>query len=166
MKHRLPQFHARAIALSIALWGAVAAAPLAAQQRPPLLIHDVTLIDGTGRPAVAGASVLVEGDRITRIARGRIEAPAGATRLDGRGKFLIPGLIDVHIHLDGANQTADVGIRALHGFLYSGFTTVYDAGNAPDFIFALRARERAGEIASPRILATGGVVTAPGGHGG
>ncbi|MCH7991998.1 MAG: amidohydrolase family protein, partial [Gemmatimonadetes bacterium] len=48
----------------------------------------------------------------------------------------------------------------------SGFTSVYDAGNLPDYIFGLRARERGGEITAPRIFATGGVVTAPGGHGG
>lgn len=144
---------------------AFCAAPLAAQARTALLIEHVTLIDGTGRPPMTGASVLVEGDRITRIARGALVAPAGATRVDGTGKFLIPGLIDVHIHLDGASQPANVGVRALHGFLYSGFTTVFDAGNIPDFIYGMRARERSGEIVAPRILATGGVVTAPGGHG-
>ena len=58
------------------------------------------------------------------------------------------------------------GIRALHGFLYSGFTSVFDAGNNPDYIFGLRTRERAGQMVAPRIFATGGVVTAPGGHGG
>ena len=147
------------------LAGAVASASAAAQPRPSLLFENVTIIDGTGRIPMTGASVLVEGDRIARIARGALAAPAGATRIDGRGKFLIPGLIDVHVHLEGASQPAEVGIRALHGFLYSGFTTVFDAGNVPDFIYGLRARERAGEIVAPRILATGGVVTAPGGHG-
>ena len=154
------------VALVGALVGALAAPPLGAQPRPSILIADVTIIDGTGHAPIAGAFVLIDGDRITRIARARIEPPAGATRIDGHGRFLIPGLIDVHIHLDGAGQPTDVGIRALHGFLYSGFTTVFDAGNAPDFILGLRARERAGEITSPRIFATGGVVTAPGGHGG
>ena len=147
------------------LAGAVASVSVAAQPRPSLLFENVTIIDGTGRVPMTGASVLVEGDRIARIARGALAAPAGATRIDGRGKFLIPGLIDVHVHLEGASQPAEVGIRALHGFLYSGFTTVFDAGNVPDFIYGLRARERAGEIVAPRILATGGVVTAPGGHG-
>jgi imidazolonepropionase-like amidohydrolase len=50
--------------------------------------------------------------------------------------------------------------------LYSGFTSVFDAGNNPDYIFGLRTRERAGQIVAPRIFATGGVVTVPGGHGG
>ena len=131
-----------------------------------LLIHDVTLIDGTGRPAVEGVSVLVEGDRIVRIVRGRIDGRPDVRRIDGKGKYLIPGLIDVHIHLDGSGAPPEVGIRSLQGFLYSGFTAVFDAGNDPDFIFGLRAKERAGAIVSPRIYATGGVVTAPGGHGG
>jgi imidazolonepropionase-like amidohydrolase len=142
--------------------------PLSAQSS--LLFESVTLIDGTGRPAVPNAWVLVEGDRITRVSVQEIEPPSGAERIDGRGKFLIPGLMDMHIHLSGGrgrggpNQQA--GMRALHGFLHSGFTSVFDAGNNPDYIFDLRARERAGQINAPRIFATGGVVTAPGGHGG
>jgi len=122
------------------------------------------VIDGTGRAPIENASVLVQGDRIIRVARGRIDAPV-ARQVDGKGKFLIPGMMDVHIHLDGRAANPEVGIRALHGFLYSGFTSVFDAGNDPDYIFPLRAKERAGEIVSPRIFATGGVVTAPGGHG-
>lgn len=143
-------------------------APLSGQAS--LLFENVTLIDGTGRPAVPNAWVLVEGDRITRVAVGEIEAPRGSERIDGTGKFLIPGLMDMHIHLSGGRGRGgpdeQAGIRALHGFLYSGFTSVFDAGNNPDYIFGLRARERAGQIVAPRIFATGGVVTAPGGHGG
>ena len=143
-------------------------APLSGQAS--LLFENVTLIDGTGRPAVPNAWVLVEGDRITRVAAREIEAPRGSERIDGTGKFLIPGLMDMHIHLSGGRGRGgpdeQAGIRALHGFLYSGFTSVFDAGNNPDYIFGLRARERAGQIVSPRIFATGGVVTAPGGHGG
>ncbi len=153
----------------------LAAAVVLASQAPlsgqaSLLFENVTLIDGTGRPAVPNAWVLVEGDRITRVAVQEIEAPERAERIDGSGKFLIPGLMDMHIHLSGGRGRGGpderVGIRALHGFLYSGFTSVFDAGNNPDYIFGLRARERAGQIVAPRIFATGGVVTAPGGHGG
>ena len=155
----------RPLALVASMLLALPTAPVSAQARAALLIEHVTVIDGTGRPPMMGTSVLVEGDRITRIARGALVAPSGATHVDGTGKFLIPGLIDVHIHLEGASQPATVGVRALHGFLYSGFTTVFDAGNIPDFIYGVRARERSGEIVAPRVLATGGVVTAPGGHG-
>ena len=112
-------------------------------QSPSLLIENVTLIDGTGRPPVSGAFVLTDGDRIVRISRERIDAPNGTVRIDGRGKYLIPGLMDMHIHLSGGRGQNDVqaGVRALHGFLYSGFTSVFDAGNNPDYILGLRAQE-------------------------
>ncbi len=141
-----------------------------AQNGPTILIEDVTVIDGTGAPPIVHAFVLIKGDRISRVARQTIAAGAGATRVDGRGKYLIPGLMDMHVHLRGGfgrnGPDERAGVRALHGFLYSGFTSIYDAGNDPDFIFGLRERERAGEITSPRIFASGGVVTVPGGHGG
>ncbi len=140
---------------------------LGAQEPAGLLIEDVTLIDGTGRPAEAHAWVLVEGDRIVRVSRTEIPGPSGVQRVDGRGRFLIPGLMDMHVHLSGGRGSGEAAARAaLHGFLYSGFTTIYDAGNNPDFIFDLRARERSDDIVSPRIFASGGVVTATGGHGG
>ena len=153
----------------MAAWACLALALPSVAQPAPILIERVTLIDGTGRPAIPEAWVLTEGDRIVRVARRAVTAD-GATRIDGRGKFLIPGLADVHIHLSGGRgpggPDAGVGLRALHGFLYSGFTTVYDAGNNPDHTLGLRARERDGDIVSPRIFATGGMVTVPGGHGG
>jgi imidazolonepropionase-like amidohydrolase len=142
-----------------------------------LLIEDVTLIDGTGRPSVAGASVLVDGERISRIARGAIDAPRGTQRIDGSGKFLMPGLMDMHVHLRGSVELTPEGlfevstdrtkgIRMLHSYLYAGVTSIYDAGNVPDYILGLRADERSGELVSPRIFATGGIVTYPGSHGG
>ena len=142
-----------------------------------LLIENVTLIDGTGRPSVAGASVLVDGDRISRIARGSIDAPRGTKRIDGSGKFLMPGLMDMHVHLRGSVEltpeglfevTTDrtTGVRMLHSYLYSGVTSIYDAGNVPDYILGLRADERSGALVSPRIFATGAIVTYPGSHGG
>jgi imidazolonepropionase-like amidohydrolase len=140
--------------------------------RADLAITNVTVIDGTGGPALAGATVVVRGDRIAAV--GKARPPAGVPRIDGRGKFLIPGLIDTHIHLfgGGAWRTLgrtvqepidwDAGLSALHGYLYLGVTSVYDAGNNPEFIYPLRARERAGEIVSPRIFATGKLLSYPG----
>ncbi|MFQ5689408.1 MAG: amidohydrolase family protein [Gemmatimonadota bacterium] len=165
---------ARGAATLAAFLGLASAAPMgfgpATAVAQSLLIEDVTLIDGTGRPPVRDAYVLVRGDRISRVSREPLEAPAEARRIDGRGKFLLPGLMDMHIHVVGARGGGEpderAGIRALHGFLYSGVTSVFDAGNLPDYIFDLRGRERAGRIVAPRIFAAGGVVTVPGGHGG
>lgn len=146
----------------------LAAAPTKAQQ-PTLAFEHVTLIDGTGRPAVPDATVLVEDGRIARVARGEIALPPGTKHIEGRGKYLIPGLMDVHIHLRGGmGETPDeqAGIRALQSYIYCGVTTVLDVGNNPDFTFALRDKERSREIVSPRFLVVGGIVTYPGSHGG
>jgi imidazolonepropionase-like amidohydrolase len=141
-----------------------------------LLIDNVTVIDGTGRPPVTGASVLIDGDRIRSVSRSPADTPRATRRIDGSGKFLIPGLVDMHIHLPGGVEYGpegitdvepnfDKGIRALHSYLYAGVTSIYDAGNNPDYILELREAERSGELAAPRIFATGGIVTYPGSHG-
>jgi imidazolonepropionase-like amidohydrolase len=105
-----------------------------------------------------------------------LQAPAGVQRVDGAGKYLMPGLVDMHIHLQGAVRVTPEGLRkrqnderaalrALHSYLYSGVTSVFDAGNVAEFILDLRERERQGNITSPRIFATGSTVTYPGSHG-
>ncbi|TKD51717.1 amidohydrolase family protein [Sphingomonas baiyangensis] len=157
------------------------------------VIENVTLVDGTGQPAQPNMSVGVEGDRITFVTPTAVAPRVSGTRIDGRGRFLMPGLMDVHIHLKGARGgdgrrmvgtdpknpagpppmqvAADAriaraaGLEALASYLYSGVTTVYDAGNVPEHILGLRAEERAGKILSPRIFATGNIVTYPGSHG-
>ena len=134
---------------------------LAAILAPAIVVENVTLIDGTGAPPRPGMTLVIEADRFVSVGRG-IDVPSDAERIDGSDKFAIPGLMDMHVHL----RDGDTGLRALHGYLYSGVTAIYDAGNDPDFIFSLRERERSGEIVSPRIFATGSIVTAPGGHGG
>lgn len=154
----------------------VAAVGTAGQAPPSLVIRNVTLIDGTGRPPLPGATVVVQGNRIASVSTQPVAPPAGATVIDGTGKYLTPGLMDVHVHLRGGGDrraaqpvTAEQerqGIRALHTYLYAGVTTIYDAGNRADFIFGLRQKERAGQIVSPRIFATGGTVASPNGHGG
>lgn len=153
----------------ISLFMVVAAALASAQGGNATVIRNVTLIDGTGRGSVPNATVVIEGNRITD-AGAHAQAPAGARTIDGTGKFLIPGLIDAHIHLRGGRGSAIEqgrdGIRALHSYLYAGVTTVFDAGNRPDYIMGLRAKEQNGAILSPRIFATGGTVASSNGHGG
>ncbi|MGH9332898.1 MAG: amidohydrolase family protein, partial [Vicinamibacteria bacterium] len=124
-----------------------------------LVIENVTLIDGTGRSPLPGVTIVIEEDRFRSIEKAADAGAVSGPRIDGTGKWAIPGLMDMHVHLRG-------GVRALHGYLYSGVTSIYDAGNDPEVIFALREKERSGEILAPRIFATGAIVTAPGGHGG
>ncbi len=141
-----------------------------------LVISHVTLLDGTGGPALDDAWVHVSGERIAAIGTGT--PPSVKTMIDGSGRYLIPGLIDSHIHLGGGRIRAEssgiteeiatrraMAISDLHGYLFNGVTSVYDSGNFVDFIYPLRDAERAGEIISPRIFATGQVVAFPGGYG-
>ena len=141
-----------------------------------LVVSHITLLDGTGGAALENAWVQVTGERISAIGTG--SPPSSSTTIDGSGQFLIPGLIDSHVHLGGGRIRAEssgvteeistrraAAVTSLHGYLYNGVTTVYDSGNFDDFIYPLRAAERAGEIVSPRIFVTGGVVAFPGGYG-
>lgn len=69
-----------------------------AQAQPSsIVITDVTVIDVIGGSSRPGLTVLVRGDRIDRVAA-KVDIPRNATRIDGRGKFLIPGLWDMHSH--------------------------------------------------------------------
>lgn len=140
-----------------------------------LVIEHVTLIDGRGQPPLEDAWIAISSDKITSLGQGA--SPSATTKINGRGKYLLPGLIDSHVHIGGgrirllASAASDPAVRdasilsSLHGYLYSGVTTVYDSGNFPEIIFPLRDKERSGEILSPRILATGGVVAFRGGYG-
>ena len=65
---------------------------------PPTLIRGATLLLGTGRAVAAGSILLVDG-RIAAVGDRELTAPEGALVIDGRGKFVTPGLIDTHSHL-------------------------------------------------------------------
>ena len=165
--------HLSRTTLSLVAFGFFLSTPLNAQT---LAIRNVTLIDGTGAAPQTRATVIVEGNRINAVGGARLSIPDDAETIDGSGKFLIPGLMDVHVHIPGSivrNGKGDVvrpesrgtGIGALHSFLYSGITTVYDASNNADYIFKLRAEERSGDLLSPRIFTTGSAITFPGSWG-
>lgn len=142
-----------------------------------LVIEHVTVIDGLGHAPQPDMTVAVEGNKIAAVTASSIARNFKGKRIDGRGRYLIPGLMDVHIHLRGGfdltSKTGDVaatpnrqqGVEALASYLYSGVTTVFDCGNQAQHILGLRADERAGRILSPRIFATGNLVTYPGSHG-
>ncbi len=133
-----------------------------------LLIENVTLIDGQGGAPKFNISVLIVGDEIAKISERGSSYSEDIDRIDGTGKFLIPGLIDTHIHLRGGRgkkKDFNAGKAALASYIFSGVTSIYDAGNVPEYIMKLRADERSAKIDAPRIFATGGIVTYPGSHG-
>jgi imidazolonepropionase-like amidohydrolase len=142
-------------------------------QATTTIIDHVTVIDGTGRPALKDQAVIIDGDKFTAVLPSSAATGMAGERIDGRGRFLIPGLMDIHIHLAGNVRGPDgqhridrkAGEAALASFLYAGVTSVLDVGNAPENTLPLRADERAGKIPSPHLFATGNMVTYPGSHG-
>jgi imidazolonepropionase-like amidohydrolase len=150
--------------------------PLLAGAAERLIIDHVTVIEGTGRAPQPDMAVIVDGARIAAVTPSQLAGSESGRRIDARGKYLIPGLMDVHIHLRGAAASSGPGTKweessrsealaALASYLYSGVTAVFDAGNRKELILPLRADERAGRILAPRIFATGLAITYPGSHG-
>lgn len=136
-----------------------------------VLISNATIIDGTGRPARDGVDLLIKGGRIEAIGKA-LRAPTGASRLDGTGKFVVPGLIDVHVHLDfpivfqlTPGERARIVDHTPKAFLYNGVTTVLNLSSDPEWIWPRRRAQRDGSLVAPRIFAMGRAFTPEGGWG-
>ena len=118
-----------------------------------ILLRRVTVIDAAGGPARRNVDVLIRGDHIERIARG-ISAPSGAAIIQAGGKFLIPGLWDMHVHIWDADL-------ALPLFLANGVTGVRNMGGHPDDLKRWRMELREGRRLGPQLIACGPVVDGP-----
>jgi imidazolonepropionase-like amidohydrolase len=143
------------------------------------LFANVTIIDGSGTEAFAG-EVLVDGNRIKSVARGRGSIAAdGAERVDGGGATLMPGLVEAHSHISFAN-TADLDslgeippeehtlLAARHAklMLDQGFTSLCSAASAkPRLDVVIRNAINAGQLPGPRMLAATPEMTVSGGLG-
>jgi len=113
-----------------------------------VVIEGGTLIDGTGAPAVSGTRILIEDGRIQEVGQpGDLSIPAGAHVIDAAGKYIIPGLIDSHVHYD---------MPWLHRlYLANGVTTVRDLGTSIERIVTLRQEISVGNILAPRMFVSG-----------
>ena len=125
-------------------------------------------------------TLVIRGNQVVEIRDGFISgAENGDRTVDLRDGFVLPGLIDSHVHLTGESNpnqrlegmTQSSADQAIRGALYArrtlmaGFTTVADLGANNDAIFALRDGIAAGEVAGPRVIASGSSVSIHGGHG-
>lgn len=109
----------------------------------PLLIHNARIIDGTGAPPTAPRDLLIEGGRITRIASPGTLASGGRAEVDAAGRFVIPGLMDLHAHVYWPHL--------LPGFLYFGVTTVRDQGSSLGPLVSSAEAIAAGVFEGPRV---------------
>ena len=116
-----------------------------------IAITNVTIIDVVGGEHQTGITVLTRGQTIVEIGRD-ISVPADATRVDATGKFLIPGLWDMHSHHQGT------GAPSVDLFVANGVIGTRDMGADVDFILPLRERINRGELLGPEILATGPIL--------
>ncbi|MEZ5318950.1 MAG: amidohydrolase family protein [Vicinamibacterales bacterium] len=115
----------------------------------------ITMADGAA--PIENGTVLVEGNRITAVGpSNRVVVPAGARRIDVRGKTIIPGLIDAHAHVGAEGD----GIPARQSWpllanLAFGVTTMHDPSNDLEMVFANAEMIRAGLKLGPRLFSTG-----------
>src|SRR2546428_834715 len=111
---------------------------------PRLAVSGATVFDGTGRPPIENATVLIEGDRVVSVgSAATTPIPRGATIIDGKGKFVTPGLVDMHVHVYTPEKWHP------EFFLAAGVTTVLDLGGQPHASGVLAGR--AGEAEPLRV---------------
>ncbi len=113
-----------------------------------LAIVGATLIDGTGAAPVADSAVVIVNGRIKAVgARSKVKIPKNANVIDAKGKFLLPGLWDMHAHFEQVEWGPI--------YLAAGVTTVRDCGNEFEFITAVRDAIAQGRGLGPRLLLAG-----------
>ncbi len=157
----------------IALLALAATSLLQAQER--LVIHAGSVLAEPGKAPLRNSSIVITNDRIDSIEPGFVE-PENARIIDLRHAFVLPGLIDTHIHLQfgGANYATDFvtledsyvalrGAEEARRALDSGFTTLRDMAGDADVVFPLRRATDDGIVAGPRILAAGQCIVPTGG---
>ncbi len=148
------------------------------------IIHAGALLAVPGDPPVMEQSVIIKAGKVVDIHAGympadSIDSDAAIRVIDLSDQFVMPGFIDLHVHLSsqagGANKLqrvtysdADYALNAaMHArrTLLAGFTTVRDLGSRGRAVFALRDAVKAGKVAGPKILVSGDPIAATGGHG-
>ena len=151
----MPRPSARAVAALLALVPALIPAALAAQPAPPapVAFEHVTVLpmDGGAR-TLADQTVLVRDGRVAWVGpAAQAQVPAGATRIDGRGKFLMPGLAEMHAHVPPQQNVTEAQLQDLM-FLYvaNGVTTIRGMLGAP-YQLQLRDRLARGDLLGPRF---------------
>ncbi len=141
---------------------------------PTIIVKNANLLDPL-KPELQGEhSILIHKGEIVEVSAQPINAPADAMVIDAKGKTVMPGLIDLHVHVIATqlNLSAQVAmpnvlitlrsVPIMEGMLRRGFTTVRDAGGAGD---AFKQSMEAGLVKGPRLFVSGRALSQTGGHG-
>jgi len=146
-----PSFSRGAIVRLAAAAAIVASSPIPAIGQPSIAITRVSVIDGDAPSPRTDQTVVIDGNRIVRVgASGSVAVPPGARIVDGRGKFLLPGFWDMHVH------TAISGGRDLLSlYVANGVTGVRDMAGDWDTLKSWRSEIGRGQLVGPRIIASG-----------
>jgi imidazolonepropionase-like amidohydrolase len=140
-----------------------------------LVLTGFSLIDGTGRPTAPNSAMTIEEGRINWVGpAAELKAPAGATTVDLTGKYVMPGLINLHGHLGnavGLEQKAELYTRQtvendLRMYASYGVTTMLSLGIDKDLIFDVRAEQRNGRPTMTRVYTAGQGLVYKDGFGG
>lgn len=151
-------------------------------------LTNAVILDGTRNMVPqTGKTVYISGDRIVDIADSS-QIAAGYERIDLSGKYLLPGLINLHVHLPASGKPRkkpsdpkklvqlitsngvmrSIGVKLCESYarteLLSGVTTIRTVGGVADFDTLIRDRAAEGQILSPRVVASNMAVSVPGGH--
>lgn len=134
-------------------------------QSRPIVLRGATLIDGTGRPAVANSVIVVSGGKIQAVGKaGSVHVPKDAEVQDVGGKTIMPALVSLHVHLaqtlDGLNPNpqsyTEANIRSqLEKFLSYGVGTILSLGTDQGIIYKLRDEQRSGQVPGARFYTAG-----------
>src|SRR5579863_10594550 len=126
-----------------------------------IVIRGAIVVDGSGTPASGPKDIVIENNMITDVvpldgvalANGNARRPAGDVEIDATGKYVLPGLIDVHAHVQdergGIPQPLDYELKI---WLSCGITTIRDVGSDTRKTLELRRKSAKGEVVSPRIF--------------
>jgi len=137
--------------------------PSNTKQQKSLCFHHAVIIDGNGGTPIEDGSIVISGERIEAVGElDQLKVPSDAQMINLKGKTVMPGLADMHVHLCGGwdgMSTDMLGYqRYLNSLLYSGVITVLDLGNNLEYILQLRQEVREGRIPGPRIYCAGPLI--------
>jgi imidazolonepropionase-like amidohydrolase len=165
----------------------VSAAGAAGAAAPPpignAVIHAGELLATPGQKSIAKATIVVAAGKVKEIRAGyadpaAVGLPAQTPVIDLRSSFVMPGFIDLHVHLRSSGLGRPdarlrepegyfslIGYQSANATLMGGFTTVRDLGSEGGTIFALRDAGRDGIVATPKIIVSGDPISPTNGHG-